>query len=245
MNDKDLHVIGHLEELRSRIIKTLAAFIVIFIIMFIYVQDIYHWLIKDLDQKLAILGPGDIVWVYMMIAVVFSVAAVIPVAAYQIWKFVAPALKPEERKVTLIFIPFLFLLFLCGIGFGYFVLFPTVLGFLTSLSQGQFETLFTAAEYFRFMINLTLPFGLLFEMPLLVIFLTRLGILNPMRLAKVRKLSYFILIIISILVTPPDFMSDIMVTVPLLVLYELSVTLSKVVYRKRFLPTNEGLAISD
>ncbi|WP_066391439.1 twin-arginine translocase subunit TatC [Neobacillus mesonae] len=235
MDGKELHILGHLEELRARIIKTVIAFIVIFIIMFINVQDIYYWLIRDLDQKLAVLGPGDIVWVYMMITAVFSVAALIPVAAYQIWKFVAPALKPEERRVTLWFIPFLFLLFLCGIGFGYFVLFPTVLGFLTSLSQGQFETMFTAGEYFRFMLNLTLPFGILFEMPLLVIFLTRLGIVNPMRLAKVRKLSYFILIVVSILVTPPDFMSDILVIVPLLVLYELSVTLSKIVYRKKLL----------
>ena len=242
MDSKELHVLGHLEELRGRIIKTLLTFIVFFIINFIYVEDIYHWLIKDLDQKLAVLGPSDILWVYMMIAAVLSVAAVIPVAAYQVWKFVAPALKPGERKVTICFIPFLFLLFLAGIAFGYFVLFPTVLGFLTSLSEGQFETLFTAERYFRFMLNLTLPFGLLFEMPLVVIFFTRLGILNPVRLAKARKVSYFMLIVISILVTPPDFMSDILVTVPLLILYELSVTLSKIVYRKRLI--NENVAVT-
>lgn len=242
MDSKELHVMGHLEELRGRIIKILLAFIVFFIINFIYVEDIYHWLIKDLDQKLAVLGPSDILWVYMMIAAVLSMAAVIPVAAYQIWRFVAPALKHGERKVTISFIPFLFLLFLAGIAFGYFVLFPTVLGFLTTLSKGQFETLFTAEKYFRFMLNLTLPFGLLFEMPLVVIFLTKLGILNPVRLAKARKVSYFMLIIISILVTPPDFMSDILVTVPLLILYELSVTLSKIVYRKRLI--NESVAVT-
>lgn len=121
------------------------------------------------------------------------------------------------------------------------MLFPIVLGFLTKLSAGQFETMFTADKYFRFMIHLSLPFGFLFEMPLVVMFLTRLGILNPMRLVKARKLSYFALIVVSILITPPDFISDILVIVPLLLLYELSVTISKVVYRKRI--ANESLSV--
>lgn len=209
------------------------AFIVFLIATFIFAQDIYLWLIRDLDGKLAILGPSDILWVYMIISGVFAIAATIPVAAYQIWRFVAPALNREEQQVTLRFIPRLFLLFIMGISFGYFVLFPIVLGFLTSLSAGQFETMFTAEKYFRFMINLTLPFGVLFEMPLVVMFLTRLGILNPMRLAKARKLSYFGLVVVSILITPPDLISDILVIVPLLILYEVSVSLSKIVYKKR------------
>lgn len=93
--------------------------------------------------------------------------------------------------------------------------------------------MFTADRYFRFMVNLSLPFGFLFEMPLVVMFLTRLGILNPYRLAKARKLSYFLLIVVSILITPPDFISDFLVMIPLLVLFEVSVTLSAFVYKKR------------
>lgn len=146
-----------------------------------------------------------------------------------------PALTKEERKVTLSFIPGLFLLFMMGISFGYFVLFPIVLGFLMKLSAGQFETMFTADKYFRFMISLSLPFGFLFEMPLVVMFLTKLGILNPIRLAKARKLSYFALIVVSIMITPPDLISDILVIVPLLLLYEVSVTISKIVYKKRLI----------
>lgn len=233
MENKELHLVDHLDELRRRIIITLLAFVAFLIISFIFVEDIYKWLIKDLNGKLAILGPSDILWVYMMIAAVFAIAATIPIAAYQTWRFVAPALNPEESKVTLRFIPGLFLLFIAGISFGYFVLFPIVLGFLTNLSAGQFETMFTAEKYFRFMMNLTLPFGFLFEMPLVVMFLTRLGILNPIRLAKARRLSYFGLIVISVLITPPDLISDVLVIVPLLVLYEVSVTLSRVVYRKK------------
>lgn len=233
MENKELNLIGHLEELRKRIIIVLLAFIVFLVCAFIFVQDIYNWLIQDLDGKLAVLGPSDILWVYMMISGVFAIAATIPVAAYQTWKFIAPALTKDERKVTLCFIPGLFILFIVGICFGYFVLFPIVLGFLMNISAGQFETMFTADKYFRFMIHLSLPFGFLFEMPLVVMFLTRLGILNPLRLAKARKVSYFVLIVVSILITPPDFISDILVIVPLLLLYELSVSISKIVYKKR------------
>ncbi|MDQ0247330.1 sec-independent protein translocase protein TatC [Bacillus fengqiuensis] len=235
MENKDIKLIEHLEELRQRIIKTLLAFIVFLITTFIFVQDIYNWLIRDLDGKLAILGPSDILWVYMILSSVFAIAATIPVAAYQTWRFVMPALTKEERKVTLSFIPGLFLLFMMGISFGYFVLFPIVLGFLTKLSAGQFEMMFTADKYFRFMISLSLPFGFLFEMPLVVMFLTRLGILNPIRLAKARKLSYFALVVVSILITPPDLISDILVIVPLLLLYEVSVTISKIVYKKKLI----------
>lgn len=247
MENKELHLVDHLEEIRRRLIMTLLAFVSFLIANFIFVQDIYKWLVKDLDGKLAILGPSEILWVYLMIASVFAIAATIPVAAYQTWRFVAPALNPEESKVTIRFIPGLFLLFIAGISFGYFVLFPIVLGFLTSLSAGQFETMYTAEKYFRFMINLTLPFGFLFEMPLVVMFLTRLGILNPIRLAKARKLSYFGLIVISVLITPPDLLSDVLVIIPLLVLYEVSVSMSKIVYRKKLLLQalqNDGMAES-
>ncbi|WP_173917490.1 twin-arginine translocase subunit TatC [Halobacillus sp. Marseille-Q1614] len=233
MDGKNLQLIGHLEELRNRIILTLLSFIGFVVIGFIFVKPIYSWLIKDLNTKLAVLGPSEILWVYLMIAAVIAMALTIPVAAFQVWRFVSPALSRRERQITLRFIPPLFFLFLAGIAFGYLLLFPIVLGFLLSLSEGQFEMMFTADKYFRFMLSLTVPFGLLFEMPLVVLFLTRLGILNPIRLKKARKVSYFILIVVSVLITPPDFLSDVLVIVPLLLLYEISITLSSVVYKKQ------------
>ncbi|MBM7691296.1 sec-independent protein translocase protein TatC [Peribacillus deserti] len=243
MGSKELQISHHLEELRKRIIITLAGFTAFFIVSFVFVEDFYHLLVKDLDGTLAVLGPSEILWVYMSIAAVSSVAATIPLAAFQVWQFVAPALKPHERKVTFRFIPGLFLLFITGISFGYFVLFPIVIGFLTSLSSGQFDTMFTAEKYFRFMLNLILPFGFLFEMPLVVMFLTTLGILNPSRMAKARRLSYFALVIISILITPPDLISDILVIIPLLVLYEASAQLSYFVHRKRLIREDTAVRI--
>jgi len=233
MEDKELNVIEHLEELRTRLIITAVAFIIFFIVGFIYVEPIYHWIVKDLEVKLIVLGPSDILWVYFMIAAVIAVAGTIPVLATQVWLFIKPALKPIERKVSLSYIPALFILFIVGLSFGYFIIFPTIMNFLIELGGDMMATNFTAEKYFRFILNTTVPFGVLFELPVVLMFLTSLGIINPYVLTKIRKYAYFVLIVVAILISPPDIMSDFLVAVPLLVLYEISVNLSKVVYKRK------------
>lgn len=241
MKNQEITFVKHLGELRKRLIFTLLAFTIFLFGSFIYVQDIYEWLIRDLNRNLVILGPSEILWVYFMISGVIAIALTIPIAAYQTWLFVKPALTEKERKVTLAYIPGLFTMFITGLSFGYFVVYPIVLNFLLSLSKGQFETMFTAEKYFKFMINLTLPFGLLFELPLIVMFLTSIGIINPMLLSKARKISYFLLTLVAIFITPPDIISDILVIVPLFILYEISVILSKIVYRKKNKKQSENI----
>ncbi|WP_078544838.1 twin-arginine translocase subunit TatC [Litchfieldia alkalitelluris] len=233
MEKEAMQLTDHLAELRKRIIITLLIFILALIGSLIFVGDLYNYLVRDLDAKLALLGPGEILWVYMVIATVFAVAFTIPVAAFQVWKFIKPALSIEEQRATLMSIPGLFILFILGISFGYFVLFPLVLSFLLDIAGDQFQTFFTAEKYFQFMLHLTLPFGFLFEMPAVVMFLTRLGIVNPEKLIKGRKFAYFLLVAISVLITPPDLISDVLVIIPLFILYEISISLSKVVYKKR------------
>jgi len=233
MKGQSMNVVQHLEELRKAIIITLGIFLMFFLLAFIYVQDIYNLLVKDLPFKLALLGPSDILMVYLMIASVVALAATMPVAAHQIWRYISPGLTMKERKVTLAYVPALFILFIVGISFGYFILFPLVLNFLMSLSNDLFTTFFTTEKYFRFLLNMTLPFGFLFELPVVIMFLTSLGIINPFVLQKIRKYAYFVLIITSVLITPPDFLSDILVIIPLLLLYEGSITFSKLVYRRQ------------
>lgn len=228
-----MNVVQHLEELRKAILITAGIFSVFFLLAFIYVQDIYRILVKDLPFKLALLGPSDILMIYLMIASVVALAATIPVAAHQMWRYISPGLTAKERKVTLAYIPALFILFIVGISFGYFILFPLVLNFLMSLSDGMFTTFFTTEKYFRFLLNMTLPFGFLFELPIVIMFLTSLGIINPFVLQKIRKYAYFVLTVTSVLITPPDFIADILVIIPLLLLYEGSITLSKIVFRRK------------
>ncbi|MBN8200155.1 twin-arginine translocase subunit TatC [Bacillus sp. NTK034] len=233
MEEKELNLVEHLDELRKRLIITASAFILFFIAGFVFVEDIYKWLVRDLDVKLIVLGPSDIIWVYFMLATVIAVAGTIPVLALQTWLFVKPALTAAERKISLSYVPALFILFIIGLCFGYFVIFPTVLSFLVELGGEMFEANFTADKYFRFVLNMTLPFGVLFELPVVIMFLTSLGIINPYVLTKIRKYAYFVLVVISVVISPPDFMSDILVTIPLLLLYEISINLSKIVYKRK------------
>ena len=245
MEEKQMSAVEHFEEMRKRIIITLIVFVLFLCASFIFVQDIYHFLVKDLPFKLAILGPTDIMFVYLMIATVTAIAATIPVAAHQIWLFIRPALSKREQKVTLSYIPALFFLFLLGLSFGYFVLTPIVLAFLMSLSGEMFNTFFTTEKYFKFLLHLTLPFGVLFELPVVIMFLTSLGVLNPYRLQKVRKYAYFVLVVISVVITPPDFISDVLVIIPLILLYESSISLSKIVYKKKLARENEAYPLAE
>ena len=232
-NPNDQSAIEHLEEMRRRLIRTLIAFLVAMVAAFIYVEEIYRWLVRDMDEKLVLLGPSEVMWVYMIIAGVVALAVTLPVAAYQVWKFVQPALPDGAQRSALLLIPVISVLFIVGLVFGYFVLFPMVLQFMQRMAEGQFETMYTAQRYFTFMIHMTVPFGFLFEMPAIVVFLTKLGIVNPLRLAKMRKAAYFLLCIVAVTITPPDIMSDLIVIIPLFLLYEISVSISKVVYRKQ------------
>ncbi|QOS98983.1 twin-arginine translocase subunit TatC [Brevibacterium sp. JNUCC-42] len=227
------NIIDHLSDMRKRIIIVIASFLLSFIVCFLYVDFIYQFLSNRSGEKLTILGPTDVLNIYMKLSAWAAVAITIPIAAFQIWKFVTPALTTRERQIALMYVPALFLLFIIGATFAYFVLFPMVYKFVLGLSNNNFQLMITASDYFSFMLAFCLPFSVLFELPLVVLFLSHLGIVNPHRLTKLRKPAYFVLSIISISVTPPDIISDILVIVPLIGLYELSIGISRMVYRKK------------
>ncbi|MDE5414382.1 twin-arginine translocase subunit TatC [Alkalihalobacterium chitinilyticum] len=233
MTVKEMNLVDHLEELRKRLIIVISFFLLALIVSFAFVEEIYDWLIIAADQNLTILGPSDILWIYFMIAGSCAIIITTPIILYQVWKFVEPAINEKERKAVFLFLPLLFICFTGAISFGYFVLFPSVLSFLQTLAADQLNTMYTAEKYFKFLLHLTLPIGFLFEMPIIIMLLTRVGIINPVMLAKTRKIGYLILTIVSTLVTPPDFISALIVMAPLILLYEISISISKIMYRKR------------
>ncbi|MGG3571900.1 twin-arginine translocase subunit TatC [Bacillus gobiensis] len=233
MNDQEIELTEHLAELRKRLIYVLGCFLGFLALSFLFVEQIYNYLVKDLEFKLALLGPGDVLWIYFKLSAVSSIAFTIPVAAFHIWRFVLPALKEHEKKATFVLIPALFFLFISGISFGYFFVFPTCLSFMQTLAGNEFQPFYTSEKYFSFMLNLTVPFGVLFELPVVILFLTSIGILNPNTLRKTRKIAYFLIAVASVFLTPPDFISDILVLIPLIFLYEISISLSAFIYRKK------------
>ncbi|WP_163526179.1 twin-arginine translocase subunit TatC [Halobacillus ihumii] len=232
-NDIEMNVTDHLSELRKRIIWTLATFILFFILGFIYVREIYSFFERDIPFELNMTSPGEIIWIFFSMASLVALIATLPMLSLQLWLFVKPALTPKERKISLAYIPAVFLLFIAGLSFGYTVFVQLILPFLLSLNDGMFNELFTVERYFKFVFRVTIPFALLFEIPIVVMFLTSLGLVNPEFLIKIRKYAYFVLVIIGTMITPPDFVLQIVVAIPLIILYEISIILSRVVYRKK------------
>lgn len=232
MASKNLSIVGHLDEIRRRLVFTLVFFVIIFLIAFMYVEEIYAFLIKDLGTKLAVLGPGEILWAHFTIAGVVGLAITIPLILYQIWAFISPALRKKEKHAIGFYFPVLFILFCCGIAFGYFVIMPTLLEFIQNLGKGMFVEVFTMQKYFSFVCTITLPFGILFMMPAVTMLLTSLGIITPNILIVYRKYAYFILVCISAMISPPDFLSQFIVLIPLMLIYEVSIFTAKFSYRK-------------
>ncbi|WP_101844036.1 twin-arginine translocase subunit TatC [Halobacillus sp. Marseille-P3879] len=231
--DIEMNMTDHLSELRKRIIYSIVSFVIFFIGGFVYIREIYDFLEADIPIKLSVTSPGEVVWIYFTLASIIALIGSLPMLCLQLWLFIKPALTPKEKKASLAYIPAIFLLFVAGLGFGYAVFVQLILPFLLSLNDGMFNELFTVERYFRFVFRVTIPFAILFEIPVIIMFLTSLGILNPELLTKIRKYAYFVLIIVGTMISPPDFVLQIVVAVPLILLYEISIILSRIVYRKK------------
>lgn len=233
--EKEMNVVSHISELRNRLIITAIFFALFFFIGFYFMKDIYAFFEADFDFdfKLTILSPGDIIWIYLTIAAVVAVICTLPIIMLQLWLFISPGLRSNEKKATLAYIPAIFLLCVAGLVFGYFLFIKLILPFLLSLNNDMFDEMFTVSKYFKFLFRVTIPFAILFEIPIIAMFLTSLGIMTPDFMKKTRKYAYLILLIIGAVVTPPDIFLQLVVAVPLFIIYEISIYLSKIVYRKK------------
>jgi len=223
--------VEHLTELRKVVIKSSVFFVITFVGILYYMPKILPLLTNE--YKVVLLGPLDVVRFYTGVGGALGLGLTAPFFGFQLWKFIKPALAPTESKIALSFIPFILISFVTGIAFGYFVVFQILFDFLMRIGASSFEMMVTAREYFSFMLISTLSLGLLFEIPMVMVFLTSLGVVSPDKLKQSRKYSYILLGLISALITPPDFMSQLIVLVPLVVLYEFGVILSTYSYKNK------------
>lgn len=230
---KEQTVVEHLVEFRRRLLWVVITFLVFFLISLTFAGEIYQGLTSRFSEKLIVLGPNDILWIYIRLGGVVAVALTLPVLVYQVWAFVRPALEVREARAIFIYIPASFLCFCLGIGFGFYFITPALLDVLLSLGQDLFATQLTAQNYLTFVLHTTLPMALLFELPVVVAFLTTIGLLNPNFLVKYRRYAYFVLLVIAVVVTPADFVSDLVMTAPLILLFELSLLLSHFIYHRK------------
>ncbi|MGE7920448.1 twin-arginine translocase subunit TatC [Viridibacillus sp. NPDC093762] len=236
MNNNELTIIEHIEELRKRLYIVAVFFVISVVGSFFLAEPLIHFLqFSDEAKQLQLhsFKVTDPVKVYFQVIFILSVIITSPIILYQIWSFISPGLYEKERRVTLSYIPYSVLLFLGGVVFSYEVLFPYIIKFMMQMSvQLDVQQTIGINEYFQFLMQITLPFGVIFQLPIVILFLTRLGLITPMMLAKVRKYAYFILLTVAAIITPPDIMSHMFVTLPLCILYEISILISRAGYRK-------------
>ncbi|MEK3882789.1 twin-arginine translocase subunit TatC [Paenibacillus sp. PL2-23] len=230
-------LLTHIAELR----KQLIAILIIFAISLIgglaaapYLLDYLKSRPPASELEWNVFSPFDGVRMYMNIAMVVAATVTIPSALYLLWGFVKQGLHAHERSAALRYVPYSAVGLLLGLAFGYFVLLPISYSFVSDISAklNLVET-YGATQYFSFMMNIVLPMGAAFELPIVVMFLTRIGLLTPERLRKSRRYAYLVLVIVSNLISPPDFVSSFIILLPLSALFELSVLLSHSAFRKR------------
>ncbi|MEI3607717.1 twin-arginine translocase subunit TatC [Pseudogracilibacillus sp. SE30717A] len=226
-------VLDHLEELRKELVKSAVVFTFFFILVLSTIHFWFPYITKG--HKLLILGPLEVLSFYMMISLALSIGLSLPFVCHFIYQFVKPGLTKRESKFFKLYTPLIFILFLIGLAFGYFVINPISFHFLTSLGAIHFEVMISAREYARFLLFTTVPIALMFELPMVALFLSTIEVLTVATLKKIRKWSYVVLAILSALITPPDFISQLLVLIPMILLYEASIRVVARAERKRML----------
>ena len=231
-------LIEHLDELRSRIIKVGIAFFGVAIVAWFFRERIFEWLLDPagpaLEGKLNVTGVTEQLFTDMKLALYVGFLLTVPILLYQLWAFVAPAVGDMGRAFTYTIISLASALFLAGVAFGYFVVLPIGTQFLLNWDTDRFDPIITAQSYLPFVTRFLLAFGIVFELPVVILILSALGLVTPEFLASKRRHAVAGITILAAVLTPGDVITvTIMMMAPLVLLYELSILLSRVVTRRR------------
>ncbi len=222
----------HFNELRVRLIKATLVFLLACIICYQFIDQILPILIAPAG-RLVFTSPGDAFAIYMGLTVVLGALLSSPYTCYQVWAFISQALKPNERQFVAIFAPLSLFFFLSGCAFAYFVAMPMSYKFLMSFASDYLVPMVTVNSYLDFLGNMVLAFGGAFQLPLILAFLAKIGIATPEYLRQKRRHAIMIILIVAAILTPPDVISQLLLAVPLLVLYEVGIIFVKVTYKPR------------
>ncbi|KAA6440077.1 twin-arginine translocase subunit TatC [Dyadobacter flavalbus] len=260
---KEMSFIGHLEELRWHVIRAAGSILVFAILSFIYIKEIYHYVIiapakpdfwtyrmlckladkvgydelciKALNFKLQAIGVGDQFTMSMTSSVIAGLVFAFPYAFWEVWRFIKPGLRPAERKSASGAVFYVTFLFFSGVFFGYFVVTPLAMNFLANYTLDEsIINEFSLASYISLVATLTLACGIAFQLPIVVFVLSKVGVLTPAFMREYRKHSMIVILIVAAVITPsPDIYSQILVAIPLFLLFEVSILVSAKVEREK------------
>ena len=229
VRDSAQPLMAHLEELRSRLIKSAIGVVVATALAFLFIDRIMGALI-DLagTHTVQAIDPTETFSTYFRVAFSVGIGLATPLIVYQIVRFLAPGLTSTERRVLYFSLPFIFISFLAGAAFCYFVVLPSALNFLLSFGDPRILKQVSLTKFVSFVTSFLLALGASFEMPLFVFLLAKLRIVNRKKLARFRKFAFLLSFLIAAIITPtPDPVNQAMVGIPLFLLYELGVQLSR------------------
>ncbi|MBN2010673.1 twin-arginine translocase subunit TatC [candidate division KSB1 bacterium] len=238
--EKVMPFLDHLEELRSRMLKSIVVLFVTTIVCYFFSPDIVAFLTKPYPDKLIFLAPQESFIVHIKISLFAGLFLSLPVIFYQLWQFVVPGLLEKERKYVPLIVFFSTAFFLLGSSFCYYVIIPFGLKFLLGWQTENLQPSVAIREYLKFVTMLVLVFGIVFELPLLSFFLSKMGMLTPQFLRRNRRYGIVITFIIAAILTPPDVVTQLLLAGPLLLLYEVSIWVSYFITKKNVKASEES-----
>jgi len=227
----------HIEELRSRLIKIVIVFFVFFIISFLWWKNIFAFLAKPATDVLHTSPNSEMIFTNLVepfvtavkVSLYTALFASLPIILYQLWKFIAPGLYENEKKMALPFVIFGTLMFYIGAAFAYFVVFPIGFKVLITFGGDNFTAMLKISEYVSVALKIMIGFGIAFELPVLSYFLAKLSLITDKTLKEFFRYAVVIIFIVAAVLTPPDLFSQLAMATPLLVLYGLSIWIAKIV----------------
>ncbi len=236
---------GHLTELRDRLIHSSIAVGIGFVVAYCFKEKIFAILTAPLviamgeNSKMIFTGLPEAFFTYLKVALLAGVVVATPVLFYQFWMFIAPGLYKKEKKFILPVVFLSLVFFLIGSSFGYFVVFPYGFQFFLGFSNESIQAMPSMKEYLGFAAKMLLAFGFVFELPLVITFMARMGLVSVAFLKKNRKYAILIFFAGSALITPPDVITQTMMAIPLMILYEISILGAKFFQKEKLKETDE------
>jgi sec-independent protein translocase protein TatC len=238
MDEKKLPLTAHLQELRKRLILSFIAVGAGFIICYAFSQPLFDVLSAPLLKRMPLGGSliftsvAEAFFTYMKVAFIGGLILASPFVLYQIWAFVAPGLYQKEKRYVVPFVLSGSFFFALGVLFGYFLAIPIGFKFLLGFATDFIKPMPSMKEYLSFSIKFLLAFGIVFEFPVVLILLARIGVVDAKTMARQRKYAILLIFIFAAVMTPPDLISQVIMALPLMGLYELSILLSKLFGKK-------------
>jgi sec-independent protein translocase protein TatC len=230
--DGVMSLINHLQELRLRLIKIIITIVIASSFCYFFSADMVAWITQPAG-KLYYMHPAEAFFTYMKVSIVVGFLITLPVTMYQFWAFLLPALKQRERKAATFLMLASVALFVSGLVLAYFLVLPTGVRFMLGFESVRLQPLFSISDYVSFVIALLLPFGFIFELPLGIVVAANFGLVSADFLKTKRKVVLVLAFVVGAILSPtPDIISQSLVAVPLMILYEISYLIVRYILHK-------------